>query len=301
LRELAAAGHSAALTIDADMQHPPAEGLRLARAAAADPALWLGVRDMERAPRASRTGRWWTSLWTWVACGMWPQDNQTGLRVYPLPVMSQLSIPAGRYAFEIESLVKAAWRRVPIRQLAVAVSYPADRISHFRAWIDSLRTARAFARLVARRCVPWPYHGFDGWPPVCSAGHGPGRLAAAGALGAAMGVAPVPGLQTALTRWLATRLRLDAEVALQAANISFGPLLAGWIGLELIVGQALRSTGAINALILHHHPTAAAGAWPMSVSWLGDWLVGSIPVMVLCAAAVGTATWLGASRSRQVR
>ena len=176
LRALATAGHDAALTIDADMQHPPAEGLRLACAATADPGLWLGVRDMAQAPRSSRVGRWWTSLWTWVACGMWPRDNQTGLRVYPLPVLSELPIGAGRYAFEIESLVKAVWHRVPIRQLDVTVRYPADRISHFRAWMDSWRTAWAFTRLIARRCVPWPYTGMAGWRIAFTTGLSPRRL-----------------------------------------------------------------------------------------------------------------------------
>ncbi len=293
LRELAAVGHAAALTIDADMQHPPAEGLRLAQAADTVPGLWLGIRDMALAPRASRLGRWWTSLWTWVVCGWWPQDNQTGLRVYPLPVMSDLPIRAGRYAFEIESLVKAVWHRVPVHRLDVAVRYPADRISHFRVWLDSVRTAWAFARLVARRCMPWPYEGFAGWRAAFTTGLSPGSLASASALGAAMGVAPVPGLQMLVAVWLAMKLRLNPGVALLASNISFGPLLAAWFALEIVIGHALRTGGMIDLQALRHG-IADEVSWTTMAPWLGYWLIGSIPVMAACALVMGGVTWIGA-------
>lgn len=152
LAQLAAAGWRQVLTIDADLQHPPAEGLRLAQAASAQPeALWLGVRRMPHAPIASRAGRWLTGLGTWAACGRWPADNQTGLRVWPLPAMSALGTRAGRYAYEPESLVRAVRAGIAIHELAVAVDYPADRVSHFAVVHDSLRTAATLAVLTAGR------------------------------------------------------------------------------------------------------------------------------------------------------
>ena len=268
------------------------EGLRLACAAVADPGLWLGVRDMAGAPRSSRCGRWWTNLWTWVACGVWPQDNQTGLRVYPLPVMSELRINAGRYAFEVESLVQAVWHQVPIRRLAVSVRYPADRISHFHAWLDSLRTAWVFARLVARRSLPWPQVGLGVWRSFFTTGHDGGRLVAAGALGAAMGVAPLPGLQMTLTSCVARKLGLNARFALLATTISFGPLLMVWFVLQMMIGHALR-TGDMVDVVSIHRQYLADGAWTTLFSWLVDWLIGSVPVMAACALMVGTLTWFG--------
>lgn len=152
LGHLAATGWRQVLTIDADLQHPPAEALRLAQAAVAQPeALWLGVRRMPHAPVASRAGRWLTGLGTWTACGLWPADNQTGLRVWPLPAMLGLGTRAGRYAYEPESLVRAVRAGIAVRSLEVAVDYPADRVSHFAAVGDSLRTAAILARLAAGR------------------------------------------------------------------------------------------------------------------------------------------------------
>lgn len=152
LRRLAEAGWSQALTIDADLQHPPGEALRLAEAAAAEPAaLWVGVRAMPHAPLASRLGRWVTGAASWAACGRWPEDNQCGLRVWPLPAMLALGTRAGRYAYEPESLVRALRAGISLRELAVAVDYPRDRVSHFAVVRDTVRTAMALGRLVFSR------------------------------------------------------------------------------------------------------------------------------------------------------
>jgi glycosyltransferase involved in cell wall biosynthesis len=149
---LAAAGWRQALSIDADMQHPPAEALRLAQAAALEPAaLWVGVRRMPHAPLASRAGRWLTGFASWTACGLWPADNQCGLRVWPLPGMLHLGTRARRYAYEPESLVRAVRAGISVRELPVEVDYPADRISHFAVVRDTARTAGVMARLLLTR------------------------------------------------------------------------------------------------------------------------------------------------------
>ena len=152
LRRLAEAGWRQALSIDADLQHPPDEALRLAEAAASDPgALWIGVRDMPHAPWTSRSGRWLTGVASWAACGRWPADNQCGLRVWPLPAMLRLGTRARRYAYEPESLVRAVRAGIDVRELAVAVDYPVDRVSHFAVVRDTLRTAAVLTRLVLSR------------------------------------------------------------------------------------------------------------------------------------------------------
>jgi len=299
LRHLSAAGHRRALSIDADMQHPPGEARRLAWVSELAPmALWLGERDMAGAPAASRFGRWWTSLWTWVACGVWPGDNQTGLRVYPLPAMVTIRVRAGRYAYEVESLVRAVWGGVAVRRLPVAVRYPADRVSHFDKTKDNLRTAWAFTRLVTRRCLPWPHAPAEGgspWAAALRSGLSPGAAARAAALGAAMGVAPIPGLQMAAAAWLALALRLNPAVALVASNLSFGPLLAAWFALEVAVGHALRhgtmlDLGATMSSL--RGAITANGPWAALRPLLADWLLGAGPVMAAAALGAGAIAWV---------
>ena len=294
LQRLASAGFTQVLTIDADMQHPPAEGARLAHASAAAPqALWLGVRDMAGAPFASRAGRWWTSLWTWVCCGCWPEDNQTGLRVYPLPAMTRLPVCAGRYAYEVESLIRAVWGGVDVARLPVAVRYPADRVTHFHKVKDNLRTAWAFSRLVARSLIPLPHARADGasaWGKFLGHGLAPRPCATAAALGAALGVAPIPGAQMLLCAWLAIRLRLNPAVALIASNISFGPLLAGWFALEALIGHAMLG-GPLESFTTRLHAVEAKidaeGCMAAVLPILGDMLVGALPVMLAAALVTG--------------
>ncbi len=149
-------GFSQVLTCDADGQHPCDAAARLAREAAAHPhALHLGVRTMSGAPFASRLGRFATSCATWTVCGRWPGDNQTGLRVYPLPLATRLDVRAGRFAFEAEFLVAAVWAGIALHRHAVPVRYPPDRVSHFRTLVDTARTTAAFARMGASRFLPW--------------------------------------------------------------------------------------------------------------------------------------------------
>lgn len=296
LATLAQEGWTQALAIDADLQHPPSEGARLAQASCQDPAcLWLGVRDMTGAPAASRFGRVWTSLWTWIACGCWPEDNQTGLRVYPLPAMTHLPIHAGRYAYEVESLVRAVWGGVQVGRLGVSVRYPQDRISHFHKVRDNARTAWAFTRLVVRRLIPWPHRQADGrsvWSALLADGLDPRRAALAGAFGGAMGVAPLPGLQLLAAAWGAMVLRLNPAVALFTSNISFGPLLPLWFSLSVLVGHALR-TGETQGLWAQVEGLQAAiasqGPWAALAPLLTDWLLGSVPVMLLAAGIGGLA------------
>src|SRR5690606_40201042 len=45
-----------------------------------------------------------------------------------------------KFEFEIEVIVKAAWRDVPVRNVPVRVLYdPAERVSHFRPFHDFAR------------------------------------------------------------------------------------------------------------------------------------------------------------------
>jgi uncharacterized protein (DUF2062 family) len=298
LTHLARAGHRRVLTCDADLQHPADECLRLAIASTAEPeALWLGCRDMAGAPAASRFGRVWTSLWTWISCGVWPVDNQTGLRVYPLPVMSTLPVRAGRYAYEIESLVRAVWVGVAVQRLPVAVIYPPDRVSHFDLWRDNLRTAGAFTWLVTRRLLPWPHaDAGDGhpWRTALRSGLEPAPAAKAVALGAAIGVAPLPGLQLICAAWFALICGLNPALTLLASNISLGPLLAAWFALEVVVGHLLlhgRTDDLVERMLHLRDHIDQQGAWTTLHPLLSDWLVGAVPVMAGVALVCGLVAW----------
>jgi glycosyltransferase involved in cell wall biosynthesis len=146
-----------AITIDADGQHDPEDISSLIQAVpGGQRPLVIGKREgMERGnvPWTSRWGRRFGNFWVWTSCGRRLSDSQSGFRVYPLPETLHLGTKARRYQFEVEVLVRAVWRGIPIIEVPVHAIYgpPGERVSHFRPWLDFWRNAQTFARLIATR------------------------------------------------------------------------------------------------------------------------------------------------------
>ena len=80
-----------------------------------------------------------SNFWFHLQTGLRLPDTQTGFRVYPLLHLPCLKLLTYRYESELELLVFSAWRGVHIVPVPVSVSYPADRVSHFRPFRDFLR------------------------------------------------------------------------------------------------------------------------------------------------------------------
>lgn len=149
------------VTLDADGQHDPADIPSLLAAVPIDhPAIVVGERmDMSApdVPRASRMGRAFSNFWV-LACGGIPvRDSQSGFRVYPVSAILDMSPRARRFQFEVEVLVLAAWKRLPVISVPVHVYYPESekRVSHFRPWMDFWRNSVTFSTLlIARFAIP---------------------------------------------------------------------------------------------------------------------------------------------------
>jgi hypothetical protein len=71
----------------------------------------------------------------------------------------QLKVAARRFQFEVEILVKAGWKGVPVLEFPVGVNYrpQGERISHFRPFIDFVRNFYTFMRLILQRLLIPPY------------------------------------------------------------------------------------------------------------------------------------------------
>ena len=146
-----------AITMDADGQHYPEDALKLI---AAIPegirSIIVGAReDMvgEHVPWTSRFGRKFSNFWVWISGGPALLDSQSGMRIYPLPQALYLGTKARRFQFEVEILVQARRKGVPVIEVPVRVNYnPAgSRISHFRPFVDFLRNSSTFTRLIFSR------------------------------------------------------------------------------------------------------------------------------------------------------
>ena len=146
-----------AITIDADGQHYPKDARRLIG------ALPDGIRPIvvgkriyaagEHVPWTSRFGRKFSNFWVWVSGGPALSDSQSGMRIYPLPESINLEVKARRFQFEVEILVKAKRRGIPVIEVPVRVNYNpgGKRISHFRPFVDFMRNSSTFGRLIFTR------------------------------------------------------------------------------------------------------------------------------------------------------
>jgi glycosyltransferase involved in cell wall biosynthesis len=146
-----------AVTLDADGQHNPrdAEAL-ISLAKKLRRAIIVGYRTGMDSPHVqwtSRFGRKFSNFWVRACGGPLISDSQSGFRVYPLPEVMEWGIKSRRFEFEVEVLVRAHWKKIPVVEVPVGVNYLPhhERISHFRPWVDFFRNAKIFTILIGQR------------------------------------------------------------------------------------------------------------------------------------------------------
>ena len=143
--------HAAVLvTIDADGQHPPEEIPRLLRPIEEGRAdLVLGARKRDHAmPISRRLTNWLSATLASRISGQRVRDAQTGFRAFTREVAERVRPAGDRYEYEANFLLDAL--RAGFRVVSVDVPTIYGARSHFRAWGDTWRMARAFARHAGR-------------------------------------------------------------------------------------------------------------------------------------------------------
>jgi glycosyltransferase involved in cell wall biosynthesis len=156
LRAAADAGFDAAVSVDADGQHPADEAWRIASEVADEAAYVLGVRDLRRAgaPRANRISNAISNGFLSAFSRRLLSDTQCGLRRYPLPRALEIGGRDRGYAFEAEMILLAIAAGIPIVEVPVRVVYPEDRTTHFDSVRDPARVVRRVVRtLIATRGI----------------------------------------------------------------------------------------------------------------------------------------------------
>jgi glycosyltransferase involved in cell wall biosynthesis len=152
LLEAARQGFRAAVTVDADGQHPASSARIVLRATNDARALVLGVRDLVRdgAPMSNRVGNAVSNFFLSKFAGRALRDTQCGLRRYPVNETLELGCRADGYAFEGEVLLRALGAGFPLVEVAVAAVYPASGKgqTHFHRVLDPTRIVGTVVRTV---------------------------------------------------------------------------------------------------------------------------------------------------------
>jgi len=296
LQRAAELGFTHAITMDADGQHFAEDLPKLFAAATLQPdALIVGVRDFFAAgcPTHRRRSNAVSTFWFRVETGVRLGDTQCGFRCYPLALAQRLKARSGRYAFELEFMVRASWVGTPIVAVPVKCSY-ADGIrnSHFRPVKDLAHITIMNIGLVLQSWfVPlalrtaWSFGKHESWRKTVGEfftdhAHEPAQLAGAVGLGFFFGIAPIWGFQMIAAAAVAHRLRLNKAITLLASNISIPPMMPFILFGALLLGHWL-----FTGQVLEFSPHQMTWAHVREYFW--QWFFGSFALAVL-AGAVGT-------------
>jgi glycosyltransferase involved in cell wall biosynthesis len=154
------------ITADADGQHTPEDIEKVACQFTDRPdSLILGCRKMNhQVPFRSRFGNQLTRKVFSVLSGQRVSDTQTGLRGIPATLIPDLlALKSSAYDFELDMLLLAARKKMPIVEIPIRTIYLDDNAgSHFNPIIDSLKIYFVFLRFIGAGllCGVLDYLGF---------------------------------------------------------------------------------------------------------------------------------------------
>jgi glycosyltransferase involved in cell wall biosynthesis len=253
-------GYRYAISIDSDGQHYASDLPVFLDTIKKNPdSLIVGARNMTEAgaPGKSNFGLRFSNFWYNVCTGKKLPDTQSGYRLYPLDKLSEIRLYTRRFEFEVEVLVRAAWKGINTIPVPINVYYPPgdERISHFRPFIDFMRISILNTFLVLLALL-WfrPYLFFKNftWKKFKSFirkelfnPEETNRVKVASVMvGAFMGVAPVWGWQMAIALGIAITFKLNKIITLAVSNISIPPMIPLILYLSYITGGIILGKGA---------------------------------------------------------
>ncbi|UWY29310.1 DUF2062 domain-containing protein [Flavobacterium sp. TR2] len=247
-----------AITIDSDGQHFAADIPVFLEAIQEEPnALLIGSRNMtqENVPKKSSFGNKFSNFWFKFETGIKLDDTQSGFRLYPLRLLPK-RFYTNKFEFEIEVIVRAAWKGVAVKNIPIQVLYdPAERVSHFRPFQDFTRISILNTVLVTNALLyikPRDFFrrakkkGFKKFflEDILESNDSNFKKSAAIALGIFIGLSPFWGFQTVLLFTFAALFRLNKVIAYLTSNVSFPPFIPFIIYASLQVGSVFVSSDA---------------------------------------------------------
>lgn len=240
-----------ALTIDSDGQHFASDIPKFLDALEIESGtLLIGSRDMttDDIPKKSSFGNKFSNFWFWFETGIRLEDTQSGFRLYPLQAIPKKYFTS-KFEFEIEVIVRAAWKGIPVKNISIQILYdPDERVSHFRPFKDFTRISilntilvviallyikpRDFFRKLKKKGLKKFF-----LENILESNDSNSRKACAIALGVFVGIAPFWGFQTIIALFLAVLLKLNKAIAFAFSNISFPPFIPFVIYGSVYVGS----------------------------------------------------------------
>ncbi|MBP8849008.1 MAG: DUF2062 domain-containing protein [Breznakibacter sp.] len=234
-------GFRYAITIDSDGQHYPSDiPVFIEQIEQTPDSLIIGARNLnaENMPGKNSFANKFSNFWFKVETGITLADTQSGFRLYPLAKLERMKFITPRYEFEVEVIVKAAWRGVNVINIPIRVFYPnkEERISHFRPLQDFTRISILNTFLVTIALLFYYPLKFirsitieniknfikDN---ITHSKESNAKVAASIGLGVFFGIVPLWGYQMISAGITAHLLKLNKVLTIAASNISMPPML----------------------------------------------------------------------------
>lgn len=234
-------GFRYAITIDSDGQHYADDIPAFIEKIEEKPdSLLIGARNLtaDNMPSKNTFANKFSNFWYKVETGQTLSDTQSGFRLYPLDKLQKIHFITRRYEFEVEIIVRAAWRGVNVENIPIKVYYPPEeeRVSHFRPLQDFSRISILNTVLVLYAFLlhyPWKflqaltYSNIKNFidKQVIHSKDTNLQMAAAMGWGIFCGIIPIWGYQMAFAGLSAHFMKLNKVVAVVFSNISIPPMI----------------------------------------------------------------------------
>lgn len=289
-------GYRYAITIDSDGQHYADDiAVFVERIEQSPDTLLIGARNLtaDNMPSKNSFANKFSNFWFKIETGQSLSDTQSGYRLYPLEKLQNIRLVTRRYEFEVEIIVRAAWRGVKVENVPIKVYYAPDdkRVSHFRPLRDFTRISLLNSVLVLYALLvyyPWRFvrsltpdnihHFID--KHITHSSDSNAKMAAAMGLGVFCGIVPLWGYQMILAGVVAHLLRLNKVVAIVFSNVSIPPMIPFILYGSMVAGSI--ALGMDNIFSLDDISFESIGLS------LTQYIVGSCTL----AAVAGVVVWL---------
>jgi len=296
-------GFDYAVTIDSDGQHSVKDIPGFISLITVEPgSLIVGERNMAdpAVPGTSRFGHKFSIFWFWLETGHKIADVQSGFRLYPLQKIKEIKhFYTGKYEFEVEILVRLAWRGVNILSVPVNVFYApkGSRVSHFRKGPDFARTSLLNAVLVFMG-IFWvrPFMFVKTLRKksireflrenILDSADSNTRITLSVMTGIFVGILPVWGWQMMISFGLAHYFKLNKFVTVAASNISIPPILPLILYLSYLTGGWVLGT---KTTALHY--SSGLGLQWVKANFL-QYVTGSLIFGAITSISLGTLFYL---------
>ncbi len=144
-------GYKYFVSLDGDGQHLASQIEPILKSCDGDDQIIIGARnfDIKDVPNGSKFGRWFSNMWACWDTGQHIDDSLSGFRLYPTSILD-LSIKTERFDWEMEVLVKHAWKGRLIKEKVIECYYPTpeERVSHFKNFWDTAAIVWVHIRLL---------------------------------------------------------------------------------------------------------------------------------------------------------